>query len=336
MQRSKFEIREVFSVLVLTESEFDWNPKFTAINAYLAEHTGIRCEFELQQFDTSKTKTRDKLVDWDWYQRAVTDRYPGYDLITLHIGTKVWANAGGDKRYNGYYIADGDGISEIYIIADEKQTLTRGKKWDRFTHTFLHELAHALYAKTGVPLKFPPGDLDYIPGMDNTHHFDHGKKDLDLVWDDIPYLKDTKTWLQTMVDKIKSAAKPNPTISQFAEAIKLYEGWHAPGAPGYPKGSVSYRNKNPGNLRYSPFESSNVNNFSVFKTYEDGWKALIHQVRIAVTGKSKVYKPSDSILQFFDKYAPSSDNNYPVNYAKYVASKIGVTTSFQLGNLRDL
>jgi hypothetical protein len=116
------------------------------------------------------------------------------------------------------------------------------------------------------------------------------------------------------------------TLEQFAEAIKQYEGWFV--------GSCSYRNNNPGNLRYSKYQiGQDDGNFSIFKTYEDGWKALIFQLQISVDGRSKYYRPEMSLIDFFKVYAPSSDNNHPVKYAEFVAQKLGVSAQSTLKEL---
>ena len=121
-------------------------------------------------------------------------------------------------------------------------------------------------------------------------------------------------------------------IIQWAKAIKEEEGWFAPRKE-YPRGSVSWRNNNPGNLRYSKFQVRIKNGYSVFDTYIDGWKALIFQLTIALNGKSKVYKPHMSLLEFFQKYAPGEDNNRPRKYAQNVASKLGVNINTPIKEL---
>lgn len=81
---------------------------------------------------------------------------------------------------------------------------------------------------------------------------------------------------------------------------------------------------NPGALRYSPFEDGNKNGFSVFRNYEQGFNALIYQLSLAITGKSKYYKPEMSILEFCQTYAPASDNNNPLNYARFIVNEVGL------------
>ncbi len=107
-------------------------------------------------------------------------------------------------------------------------------------------------------------------------------------------------------------------ISRMAAAIKDFEGW----APG----SRSYRNNNPGNLRpvgftYAGQTGLDDEGHAIFDSFESGWAALIHQLTLAFTGRSSVYSPSDTLQDFFFKYAEGNQ----VPYAEYVAGQLGVT-----------
>lgn len=139
---------------------------------------------------------------------------------------------------------------------------------------------------------------------DRTHEF-RDKGDLEGMWRYLTFMKSR--------------------LTQWALAIKRFEGW-------YP-GSRSYRNNNPGNLRYSPMQDGTDGGFAWFRTYDKGWNALLHQLRIAATGKSLVYRPHMTLLQFFQKYAPSSDGNHPQTYAKAVARELGVPVTTQIKEL---
>jgi|GEM_PF-5234544 len=114
-----------------------------------------------------------------------------------------------------------------------------------------------------------------------------------------------------------------PTIEQWAKAIQKHEG--------YFPGSASYRNNNPGNFRCSSLimgelgATSCVNNLAVFPTFETGWKALVQFLTYAVTDKLRSYRSTMSLLDFYKVYAPSADNNSPINYATAVAKDLGVT-----------
>lgn len=130
--------------------------------------------------------------------------------------------------------------------------------------------------------------------------------------------------------------EPKNDLDLMCEAIKEFEGWFPPSAK-HPNGSRSWRNKNPGNLRKANWSLAigyDKDNFAIFKTKEDGMKTLKGMIKNAAIGKSQVYKPTDSILTFFKKYAPSVDGNHPAKYASYVALKMGVSPyDFQLQDL---
>jgi len=107
-------------------------------------------------------------------------------------------------------------------------------------------------------------------------------------------------------------------LLEWASAIKDYEG---------KPGDLSYKNNNPGNLR------SLSGGFLKFKTWDDGWKALLDYLTRAATGKHKAYKPEFTLLQFFKVYSPSADNNNPLAYATYVAKKLNLPIETQIKTL---
>jgi len=114
--------------------------------------------------------------------------------------------------------------------------------------------------------------------------------------------------------------KPVSKLDIWAEAIKEFEGWYV--------GSRSYRNLNPGNLRWSKYQSGTEGGYAVFSTYEEGWKALLFQLQIAADGRSNAYLNKDKTMtlrEFFNFYAPSSDNNHPRKYAEFVADRLKVS-----------
>ena len=123
---------------------------------------------------------------------------------------------------------------------------------------------------------------------------------------------------------------PESKIRAWALAIQSFEGYFA--------GSRSFRNKNPGNIKYMGLFASlaigkDDKGFCVFETYEKGLDALEILLTRACSGLSSVYSPSDTLLSFYEKYAPSSDNNHPLSYATAVAKKIGVPISTKIKDL---
>jgi len=133
---------------------------------------------------------------------------------------------------------------------------------------------------------------------------------------------------------------PTPLLVPFCLAIQSREGFFKPGEnKAYPHGTRAWKNNNPGNIKYGPFAKNcgaigqDDKGFAVFPSYEKGFTALKTLVTNAATGKSDIYKPTDSIFQFFSRYAPSTDHNDPQSYANEVALKLGVPTSFQISGL---
>ena len=132
------------------------------------------------------------------------------------------------------------------------------------------------------------------------------------------------------VKKIEESIKPKTEsrIVEWAKAIETYEG--------YFEGSRSWRNKNPGNLRFVGQPKAigkDDKNFCIFATYQDGFNALTQMLTNACTGKSKTYKPDMSLLDFFSLYAPSTDKNNPSAYAFWVADKLNVKPDDPIKNL---
>lgn len=95
----------------------------------------------------------------------------------------------------------------------------------------------------------------------------------------------------------------------LAKAIQYHEGWY--------EGSRSWRNNNPGNLRYAgQMKAIGMDNqgFAIFATYGDGFDALIAQLKL-----DALRHPEWTLVDFLSNYAPSSDGN---NVSAYVSSVV--------------
>lgn len=130
-----------------------------------------------------------------------------------------------------------------------------------------------------------------------------------------------------VVALMNKAATDNPTVIELmADAIQRFEGW----APG----TRSYRNNNPGNLKYTAWTKEqgatgqDTGGFAVFPDYETGRNALLSLLLLRAR-----QHPDWTILDLFDSYAPASDGNPTVRYAETVAKAVGVTMDAQLGEL---
>lgn len=121
-------------------------------------------------------------------------------------------------------------------------------------------------------------------------------------------------------------AKPSPSMLwRFSDAVATYEGGHT-------VGNLAYRNNNPLDYRWPwggklPAHALRVDakNFLVFDTWDNGFAFGMQNIENACLGKSDIYHPTDTIAQFFAKFAPSSDDNDPDRYAAWVAQRIGLT-----------
>jgi hypothetical protein len=127
-----------------------------------------------------------------------------------------------------------------------------------------------------------------------------------------------------MVARKKIPAVTDAVIEKMAQAIKTFEGWTP--------GSRSYRNNNPGNLKYAGQAGATGQDdqgHAIFDSYASGWNALIRQLKLAFYGGSSVYSPSMSLYAFFQKYAEGNS----LQYAEYVAGQIGASAEATLQSL---
>lgn len=116
-------------------------------------------------------------------------------------------------------------------------------------------------------------------------------------------------------------------LNKWADAIQSFEGW-------YP-GSRSYRNNNPGNIKYIGQKRAigSDGTFCKFATYEDGRAELIDLLTRASSGQSTLYSPEMTLIDFYNRYAPSSDNNNPNVYASAVAKMMGISVYTKIKNI---
>ena len=119
---------------------------------------------------------------------------------------------------------------------------------------------------------------------------------------------------------------PRPSVIDFADSIKVYEGWQSPSAK-YPNGTASWRNKNPGNIKGTDGK------FLKFETAEQGFKYLCEYIKRVARNEHKSYPKDCDIKQFFLVYAPANDKNLPVQYGVWVATRLQVLPDFLIKNL---
>lgn len=295
-------------------------------------------------------------ISESWFKEHITSLTQGeFNMVFFvfsHEERRAW---GLPSKFNGKYYPNTDDVYECYVIVD---------KYDHaeFKRIMVHEALHGavrfsgqldeLNKKCKVPYTHYGREID-----DVVHHYDYVLNDLNALcsivdfnrWGALSTLVGLYTKLVSLLkqkkdmEKISTSAPITPKkvsrLIDFAKAIEVFEDYVRPGEK-YRDGTIaqygskSYRNCNPGNLRWSPFmKPQTEGGFAVFDTYEDGFKALVYQLQIAVDGRSRVYKPSMTLLEFFNVYAPSGDNNFPKVYAEFVAKRMGITVDTIISTL---
>jgi hypothetical protein len=115
-------------------------------------------------------------------------------------------------------------------------------------------------------------------------------------------------------------------VSSIAQAIAQMEGYNSPG-------TLAQRNNNPGNLRSGAGQIGTSGGFAVFPDAATGWAALDNQVQLNINRGL-------TLDQFFaggngyPGYAPSADANNPAQYASFVGSQVGISTTVPLSQLQ--
>lgn len=268
-------------------------------------------------------------VDPEWYDKHITPYGLGFDMVMLVLDSSQWkvpnTKAGWRSDYD-------QGPVQLQVSCNENEYL----KWPNFPYmsTFFqiarHEIMHGMFMLSGQP--------------DTTHYWwDKGmlEKARDSVKlpenYSIPGLIRSLNYLSKLTNDLMSQLKKINKLDQFVQGIKVHEGWFPP-AEYPPNGSRSYRNNNPGNLKYTSYTASlgaidrDASNFARFATPDAGLAALRLFVIDAGNNRLRAYK-NCSIRTFFRVYAPSSDNNDPDRYAKIVSIKVNMPVDTPIKNI---
>ena len=117
----------------------------------------------------------------------------------------------------------------------------------------------------------------------------------------------------------------------IAEAIAEAEGYFVEGE--HDGRSLLHRLNNPGGLKKPALDAEHLPTWMdtgliIFPTEAMGWAALHHQVRMMLSGKSRIYHPSDTLVTVGLKYA-DGDENWGTN----VATNLGVSPAARLSDL---
>lgn len=265
-------------------------------------------------------------VDPDWYNSHITSLALNHDIVLFVIPVYQWT---GSNRARGVRTDRDQGPVELQIGADEHEGVWQGTTllYKTFEHYASHEILHALFMITGQ--------------KDTTHYWDYEKKNLSGAVDELKFSIPNEDEVRGIAERLISLLtqaidyftkkemppekKKKPTLIDLAKAIQVHEGWF--------EGSRSWRNKNPGNLKWVGQTGSigqDKQGFALFRTEADGFAALVRMLTRAAQGQSKVYKPTMTLTEFFGTYAPSADHNNPDQYAQAVATKLGVPVIWTL------
>lgn len=319
--------------------------------------TGLTIPFEKHpQLNKDPNAAPIWTVDRAWYDANISRE--DTDFVCLVVPNETHP---GKVTVMGLMTGKDVGAWELTVYGNEtdKLYILGSDKGNSLGWFIIHELAHAFYAMLGkrdvTHSYFNQKDAENPAVV-----WDPAKVLQDFTFPELPP-EPPKTALQQAIDLLKavlailtgsgntneakeiaqvidilehSPTPPKPDrLTLFCTAIKEHEGYFPP-SPAYPTGSRAYRNKNPGNVKWvsgmALATGKDSGGFAIFATYEDGFEFLKRMVRNAATGKSWVYTPTMTILQFFEKYAPSSDNNNPRRYAEAVAARCGLSVTAQL------
>lgn len=114
---------------------------------------------------------------------------------------------------------------------------------------------------------------------------------------------------------------------RIAQAIMEFEGYFS--------GSISYLNNNPGNLKFAGQPGATGQDrfgHAIFPTFQDGYQALINQIRAMLDGRSSLYPPTFTLVQAMNRYATANGNQY----AMFIADRIGVDPNITLEQLNSM
>jgi len=109
-------------------------------------------------------------------------------------------------------------------------------------------------------------------------------------------------------------------IEALADALAYYHKSHEPD-------TIAYRNRNPGNLKAISFKNAkDAEGLRVFNSVLDGYQALLFDLRIKCSGKSRAYRfdenPTvESLMLAYGQGKPA---------AKYVAKQITKALNFEV------
>jgi len=304
------------------------------------EDADIHPNFDVENRDIDNVVWGEDHLAEDFIWEKAKDVYEDYGnrVDAIHFLLEDWPR----EDYIGIHLHDN------FMGYEVAATKVR----DGFSRTFEHELMHMLdnlaWDYLGVSLSDRVGvrewDEDVVHGRNR--HFVEYEYDsvIRQVWPTVRKAIRKRRANPNLINRLivqirqlertiranpelimPEVDKGKPKLTKWAEAIKEFEGWEP--------GSLTYRLNNPGALRWSPFMDGKREGFAFFHTYDKGWHALTHQLKIAANGQSNVYDPDMTIREFVDTWAPPSDNNqHNDQYTRYIADKLETDTTTKIKN----
>lgn len=313
----------------------------------LSQKVVLDVSFIEKKFDSIPTTPTEENISEEtfyWYEKNIRWINPESDIVILM--TKQIPGS-----FLGWAVLSSTPGPLCAVTTDQGQATTTepGKKTPYSLgtyYTFLHEMSHILYSITKQKdITHNVGIDESIAGVDASKivTVDKGIKGkvLSLLYKALA-LAQYALGLAIKQKEEETPVTPQAPekknfITLFADAIQEYEGWY--------KGSRSYRNNNPGNLRWASNQTgTDSSGFAIFATYEEGYNALVSLITRAAQGKVQAYNKHAveegfvdstkmSITNFFEVYSPTSDSNIPDKYAIFVSNKIGVPATTKLETL---
>ena len=151
--------------------------------------------------------------------------------------------------------------------------------------------------------------------------------------------------INVVVDAPQSAAPPSAPsfdvpddllevrVNEIAEAIATAEGYYAEGE--HDGHSLPYRLNNPGALKQPALGGVDLPTWQgtglvIFPSAERGWMALRHQIRLMLSGGSRIYHPSDTLLTVAAKYTGGDASRI---WGHRVAAELGVEPAATLAEV---
>lgn len=277
------------------------------------------------------------------------------DYFFLNSWSKNWGVEGvGRINSKDYFTPSFSYIDSIYTLADVPQELIDEAKRRAYRPTF--KFTRSLKLGDNHPdVKMLQDILKYegcISPLDlpiSTTYFGETTRKALLIFQQRYEVAPLRTLLNlngqsfgpsTLELTNKFYSPETKLLDQWCLAIQNHEGYYLPGEHVQdvgPNGSLSYRNKNPGNIKFvgqARAIGKDVKGFCVFATYADGYAELKDMLTRCATGKNGPrYRSDMTLLEFFQVYAPSSDSNNPYSYAYQVAKALKVDINTKIYTL---